>query len=182
MILFLLLILFFLKPRFFSQLFQTIIGRTFLVILILFITYCNPIWGLVFVLFLMIMYANYSVQLEGLELPTKAEQLKETEGLTLEMSKTKEAFAKEAFAKVETVKEVAKEASAKAIEAKKVVEKIKEKLAELQGEKKSEQTTEGFDLLGLEDKIKRGNFFQASNKNSDNVIPYEKSLFTPFHF
>jgi len=59
-ILFLFLVLFFLQPGVFSPLFQTILGRTFLVILIVYITYCNQTWGLslLFVLFLMMMYTN----------------------------------------------------------------------------------------------------------------------------
>lgn len=58
-ILFLFLVMFFLKPGFFSQLFQTVLGRSFLVFLIIYITYCNQIGGIFFVLFLMIFYSGY---------------------------------------------------------------------------------------------------------------------------
>jgi hypothetical protein len=49
------------------------------------------------------------------------------------------------------------------------------------------QSLEGFDLLGLEDRMKRGkqsNSIQVGNSynNSDDVMPYEKSFFSPFHF
>ena len=68
MIIFLLMVLFFLQPRVFSQLFQTILGRAFLVILIVYITYCNQIWGVLFVLFLIIMCSNDSIVVEGFDL------------------------------------------------------------------------------------------------------------------
>ena len=58
-ILFLFLVMFSLKPGFFSQLFQTVLGRSFLVFLIIYITYCNQIGGTFFVLFLMIFYSGY---------------------------------------------------------------------------------------------------------------------------
>jgi len=54
-------------------------------------------------------------------------------------------------------------------------------------EKAAKESLEGFDLLGLEDRMKRGkqsNFFQLGNlynNNSINVIPYEESFFSPFH-
>lgn len=59
-IIFLLLVLLFLQPKVFSQLFQTILGRAFLVILIVYITYCNQIWGvsLLFFIFLMIIHTT----------------------------------------------------------------------------------------------------------------------------
>ena len=58
-ILFLFLVMFFLKPGFFSQLFQRVLGRSFLVFLIIYITYCNQIGGTFFVLFLIIFYSGY---------------------------------------------------------------------------------------------------------------------------
>jgi len=83
MIIFLLMVLFFLQSRVFSQLFQTILGRAFLVILIIYITYCNQIGGVLFVLFLMIMHTNDST-VEGLSLRNNlisewSEKLKEEE-------------------------------------------------------------------------------------------------------
>ena len=89
MIIFLLMVLFFLQPRVFSQLFQTILGRAFLVILIVYITYCNQIWGVLFVLFLMIMHTNDSTLVEGFSpgLKKKIDQL--TDKLK-EQSKEKE--------------------------------------------------------------------------------------------
>ena len=83
MIIFLLMVLFFLQLRVFSQLFQTILGRAFLVILIIYITYCNQIGGVLFVLFLMIMHTNDST-VEGLSLRNNvisnlSEKLKEEE-------------------------------------------------------------------------------------------------------
>ena len=67
-IIFLLIVMFFLQPCVFSKLFQTILGRIFLVILIIYVTYCNQIWGVLFVLFLMIMCSNDSIVVEGFDL------------------------------------------------------------------------------------------------------------------
>jgi len=64
-IVFLLIGMFFLQPCVFSKLFQTILGRIFLVTLIIYVTYCNQIWGVLFVLFLMIMCSNDSIVVEG---------------------------------------------------------------------------------------------------------------------
>lgn len=68
-IIFLLFVLLFLEPKVFSQLFQTILGRAFLVILVVYVTYCNQIWGLslLFFIFLMIIHTDDSNTFEGLE-------------------------------------------------------------------------------------------------------------------
>ena len=85
-IIFLLMVMLFLQPCVFSKLFQTILGRIFLVILIIYITYCNQIWGVLFVLFLMIMCSNDSIVVEGLEnisisiLTKRAKELNTPEG------------------------------------------------------------------------------------------------------
>jgi len=67
-IIFLLFVLLFLQPKVFSQLFRTILGRAFLVILIVYVTYCNQILGVsvLFFIFLMIIHKDYSNILEGL--------------------------------------------------------------------------------------------------------------------
>ena len=54
-LLFLLLVLFFYQSNVFRQLFKTIWGRSFLVLLVVYITYCNQILGYLFVLFLIIL-------------------------------------------------------------------------------------------------------------------------------
>ena len=67
-IIFLLFVLLFLQPKVFSQLFRTILGRAFLVILIVYVTYCNQILGVsvLFFIFLMIIHKDHSNILEGL--------------------------------------------------------------------------------------------------------------------
>ena len=66
-IVFLLIVMFFLQPCVFSKLFQTILGRIFLVTLIIYVTYCNQIWGLLFVLFLIIISNHDSMLVEGFD-------------------------------------------------------------------------------------------------------------------
>jgi hypothetical protein len=87
-VLFLLVVLFFMKSTVFSQLFQTIMGRGFLILLIIFITYCNTILGLLFVIFLIMTYLSeenveyngYNNVMENFTTPVK---LKALEGLDL---------------------------------------------------------------------------------------------------
>jgi len=67
-IIFLIMVMFFLQPCIFSKLFQTILGRIFLVILIIYVSYCNQILGVLFVLFLMIMSNHDSIIVEGFDL------------------------------------------------------------------------------------------------------------------
>jgi hypothetical protein len=67
---FLFLVLFFVQPTILNDLFQTMAGRAFLVLSLIYITYCNQIVGLFFVLSLIVVYISWDTNepsyLEGL--------------------------------------------------------------------------------------------------------------------
>lgn len=192
-ILFLFLVMFFLKPSFFSQLFQTVLGRSFLVFLIIYITYCNQIGGIFFVLFLMIFYSgyfnynyntmnqhykaydnefnkNYSF-IEGFSSNNKKNNDLTKTTPTTPVTTTPVTTASQATSPVTTTPVTTTSPSSTV------------KPATTPTTTKSNVALEGFDLLGFEDTMKRGkqsNSIFVSNKYSmnDDVMPYDHSMFS----
>lgn len=135
------------------------LGRTFLIIFILYLSYCNKILGVVGVLFIIIMF-NSNVYYEGYTTPNNKAKLKKTVGVAAAAAAEAEAEAR--LAAAEAPAQVPAQVAA--------------------AEAPAQVAAEGFDILGIENNIKRGkqsNSITLNNlsQNSDSVLPYDTSPF-----
>ena len=182
-LLFLLLVLFFVKPRIFSQLFKSILGRGFLVLLIIFITYCHQVWGLIFVLFLIVLNSGiFNNETNGYPIINDDYQ-----GYYNEFDYN--------YSFIEGLKNHSNGKHPKKHLKKYPKKNNKTNMTKTTPLAPSTSTTttspmikttskslEGFDLLGLEDNMKRGKQSSTipmgqSRNSSDSVMPYEESMF-----
>ena len=153
-VLFLLLAIIISQSRMFDFLFNTALGRSFFLILLLIISYCNKILGVVTVLLVIIMMNNRDEMYYYYEGFTDASgnKMEDASGNRVDASGNK-------LAKVAVIKH-----------------------AESTKSSDSTTTTEGFDLLGTENSLKRGktsNSIPVNNsvRKSGNVDPYSSSSF-----
>jgi hypothetical protein len=160
------------QARTFDFLIDSALGRFFLIVFILCLSHCNKILGVVGVLFIVIMF-NTNMYSEGFET---------ADGKTI----TKPTDPKVDTTKIDTTN----------IDPTKLKENVKKQLSDaktnLDTAKATMNTTtdtsttttaaEGFDILGIENNIKRGkqsNSIPVNNfkHDSDSISPYEGSSF-----
>ena len=152
-VLFLLLAIIISQSRMFDFLFNTALGRSFFLILLLIISYCNKILGVVTVLLVIIMMNNRDEMYYYYEGFTDASgnKMEDASGNRVDASGNR-------VAKMAAIKHAKSTKSS------------------------DSTTTEGFDLLGTENSLKRGktsNSIPVNNsvRKSGNVDPYSSSSF-----
>ena len=185
-ILFLFLVMFFLKPGFFSQLFQTVLGRSFLVFLIIYITYCNQIGGTFFVLFLMIFYSgylNYDYSMMNDHYQAYDNEFNKNYSLLEGFSSQDKKKTTTSPATTTTPTSTTTSPTTTTTPATTASPTTSPTTTTTPATAKSNVALEGFDLLGFEDTMKRGkqsNSIFVSNKYSmnDHVMPYDHSMFS----
>lgn len=207
-IVFLLIVLFFIQPKIFNLFFQTFFGRCFLVLLIVYITYCHQIWGILFVLFLVIMYNNplgmndgsyqaynayqygngYSY-LEGFDVSGNRQDLsgniQDNSGNFQDNSGnfTSVSGNSQNDGSGNTMAHIA---MAKKMQGNNNTNSNNTNSNNNNNDKnKNNKSLEGFDMLGLENNMKRGKQSNSIPVNhgmrkSENVMPYEPSMSDPF--
>lgn len=156
----LLLVILLSQTKVFNFLLDTALGRMFLILFILVISYTNKILGVVSVLFIIIMFNNSSIaRREGFTDPSQDNLMSTTDKKAEEEEKSEEEKDK-VQQNIETNNNTSTSIPIVA----------------------TSTTTEGFDLIGTENNIKRGkpsNSIPVSGfmRESANVSPYENSNF-----
>jgi len=158
-VLFLLLAIIISQSRMFDFLFNTALGRLFFIVLLLIVSYCNQILGVVTVLLAILMFNHNDQQFyyEGFT-HDSANKIVDTSGNRVDASGNKVDASGNKLAKIAVIKHKSSTGSS------------------------SSNTTEGFDLLGTENSLKRGkksNSIPVNNsvRKSGNVDPYYSSSF-----
>jgi hypothetical protein len=171
----LLLIIAISQARAFNFLIDSALGRIFLIVFILFLSHCNKILGVVGVLFIVIMF-NTNMYYEGFET---------ADGKTI----TKPSDTSVDETNVDVIK-----VDATKVDTTKLKENVKKQLSDAKTNLDTAKATmntstdstttsaEGFDILGIENNIKRGkqsNSIPVNNfmRDADSVSPYEESSF-----
>jgi hypothetical protein len=159
-VLFLLLAIIISQSRMFDFLFNTALGRSFFLILLLIISYCNKILGVVTVLLVIIMMNNRDEMYYYYEGFTDASgnKMEDASGNRVDASGNRVDASGNRVAKMAAIKHAKSTKSS------------------------DSTTTEGFDLLGTENSLKRGktsNSIPVNNsvRKSGNVDPYSSSSF-----
>ena len=181
----LLLIIALSQARAFNFLIDSALGRIFLIVFILCLSHCNKILGVVGVLFIVIMF-NTNMYSEGFETSDGKTITKPTD--TTKTDTTKTDTTKTDTTKTDSTQADSTQSNTTQIEPTKLKENIKKQLSDaktnLDASKDTSSTTaaEGFDILGIENNIKRGkqsNSIPVNNfmHDSDSISPYEGSSF-----
>lgn len=145
------------QSKFFNFLLDTVLGRAVLILFILFISYTNKILGVVSVLFIIIMFNNSDISF--------------IEGFTSHSS-TNTTTTDDTTTNSSTTLTLTDEQKEQILS--KLQEKSKENTATTTS---SSAATEGFDIIGTENSIKRGkqsNSIPVNSfmKNSDAILPF----------
>jgi hypothetical protein len=164
------------QARAFNFLIDSALGRFFLIIFILCLSHCNKILGVVGVLFIVIMF-NSNMYSEGFETAS---------GKTI----TKPDDTKVDMTKVDTTKVDTTKVDTTNVDPTKLKENVQKKLSETKTNIDAVKSTldasstavEGFDILGIENNIKRGkqsNSIPVNNlmRDSNSISPYEGTSF-----
>ena len=164
------------QARVLNFLIDSALGRIFLIVFILCLSHCNKILGVVGVLFIIIMF-NTNMYSEGFETADGKTMTKPTDP-KLDASKVD-------TTKVDTTK-LKENAKKQLSDAKTNVDTAKASMdtakASMNMAKAPATGVEGFDILGIENNIKRGKQSNSIPVNSfmrdaDSVSPYEGSSF-----
>jgi len=169
------------QARVLNFLIDSALGRIFLIVFILCLSHCNKILGVVGVLFIVIMF-NTNMYSEGFETADGKTITKPTDP---KLDATKVDMTKVDTTKVDTTKvdttNLKENAKKQLSDAKTNIDTAK---AAMDTAKASAGATgvEGFDILGIENNIKRGkqsNSIPVNNfmRDADSVSPYEGSSF-----
>ena len=167
------LLLLFTQSHLFNFFLESFLGRIILIILILLASYIHKVFGVVVVLFLILIFNNNLSYFEGFEAGEKNET-KETVSTDL-----KDASGNQIKEKIEAKMTSAKEKTDGQVKK----EVSEDKTGNLKGKAenaKENESLEGFDIIGTENNLKRG---KQSNsipvnpftKDSTNVTPFEGS-------
>ena len=167
------------QAKAFNFLIDTALGRFFLIICIVGLSYSHKILGVVGVLFVIIMF-NSNVYYEGFGNKSKSDDDSSNDDSSDSNTQLDE----------DQIKAMIKEQIAEAAKNKASSENSSDDSSDNSSDKaKKFKASEGFDVLGIENSIKRGkqsNSIPVNNfmKDSDSISPYEGSSilgnFSPF--
>lgn len=184
------------QARAFNFLIDSALGRIFLIVFILCLSHCNKILGVVGVLFIVIMF-NTNMYYEGFGNNTSSSSSSNTKPTS---SSSSSSSSKPTFGSTSTSDSTdTTSSSTTQINTDQVKEMIKQQIADASNNNTSSDSTdssdsnkksknskntaaEGFDILGIENNIKRGkqsNSIPVNNfvHDSDSISPYEGSSF-----
>lgn len=178
------------QARAFNFLIDSALGRIFLIVFILCLSHCNKILGVVGVLFIVIMF-NTNMYYEGFGNNTSSSSSSSTKPTSSSSSSSKPTFGSTSTDTTSS--------STTQINTDQVKEMIKQQIADASNNNTSSDSSdssdsnkksknskntaaEGFDILGIENNIKRGkqsNSIPVNNfvHDSDSISPYEGSSF-----
>jgi hypothetical protein len=170
----LLLVVLLSQSKFFNFLLDTALGRAILILFILFISYTNKILGVVSVLFIIIMFNSSDIgYMEGFTAPSKNSDESSTTTSSTNTNDTTTTSTTTPALTEEQKQEL--------------ISKLQEKTKDISKDTSTTTTTsssvasEGFDIIGTENTIKRGkqsNSIPVNSfmKSSDDVMPFGGSF------
>jgi hypothetical protein len=167
----LLLVVLLSQSKFFNFLLDTALGRAILILFILFISYTNKILGVVSVLFIIIMFNSSDIgYMEGFTAPSKNSDESST---TTSSTNTNDTTTTSTTTPTLTDEEK-----------KQILSKLQEQIKDKDNSTtttSSSVASEGFDIIGTENSIKRGkqsNSIPVNSfmKSSDDVMPFGGSF------
>ena len=170
----LLLVILLSQGRVFNFLLDSALGRAILILFILFISYTNKIFGIVSVLFIIIMFNSSDISyMEGFTAPSS----KESDDSSTTNSSTKTNDSTTSSTTTPTLTDEQK---------KEIISKLQENSKDSSKDSSTTTTSssvasEGFDIIGAENTIKRGkqsNSIPVNSfmKNSDDIMPFGGSF------
>ena len=162
------------QSRFFNFLLDTALGRGFLILFILAISYTNKILGVASVLFIIVMFNSSDIgYLEGFTAPSSESS-----------SNSSMPSSRQSQGTTSTDTESSKKSDSLNL----TDEQKKQLLSQLQAKSKERDTStvtnsssvaaEGFDIIGAENNIKRGKQsnsipINSGSNNAENILPFE---------
>jgi hypothetical protein len=149
---------------------DTVLGRAILILFILFISYTNKILGVVSVLFIIIMFNNSDISfMEGFTAPSSRNTDSTSDNTTTSDTTSTDESNTNSSATLTLTDEQKQQ----------IMSKLQEKAKEnsTTTTTSSSTATEGFDIIGTENSIKRGkqsNSIPVNSfmKNSDDILPF----------
>jgi hypothetical protein len=173
----LLLVILLSQSKFFNFLLDTALGRAILILFILFISYTNKIFGVVSVLFIIIMFNSSDIgYMEGFTAPSSKnsdDDSSSTKNTTTSSTKTNDSTTTSTTTPTLTDDQK-----------KQILSKLQENIKDKDNSttnNSSSVAAEGFDIIGTENTIKRGkqsNSIPVNSfmKNSDDIMPFGGSF------
>jgi hypothetical protein len=157
----LLLVIVISQAKAFNFLIDSALGRAFLIIFILCLSYCNKILGVVGVLFIIIMFNNSRFMYEGFETTRTVNVV--TTPIVVDKEKAKQTLSNNIKAKIDSKNNESTTTTT------------------TDSSTASTSSSEGFDILGIENNIKRGKQSNSipvnKSRESSSIAPYDSSSF-----
>lgn len=173
------------QAKAFNFLIDTALGRLFLIIFILCLSHCNKILGVVGVLFVVIMF-NSNMYYEGFGNKTTSSSTDDSSTSTDVSSTSTDASSNSTSLNKDQIKEMIKQQlSANASNSSTTdttTDDSNNSSTKNTSKTKNSKAAEGFDILGIENSIKRGKQSNSIPVNSfmrdaDSIAPYEGTSF-----
>jgi len=157
---------------------DTVLGRFFLIIFILCLSHCNKILGVVGVLFIIIMF-NSNFYYEGFESTSSSSSSSKPTSRTNDDSSTDASSNSTTTMNTDQIKEMIKQQIS---DASKNNTSSSSSSSDTSSNLKNSKAAEGFDILGIENNIKRGkqsNSIPVNSfmRDSEFISPYEGTSF-----
>jgi hypothetical protein len=164
------------QAKTFNFLIDTALGRFFLIVFILCLSYCHKIFGVVGVLFIIIMF-NSNIYYEGFE--NKSDPNIDATTMEANADKIKHVVTKKI---IDASNNITTDDSNDTTISNNTTNDDKIKNVTVAKTVKDSKAAEGFDILGIENNIKRGkqsNSIPVNNfmRDADSVAPYDSSSF-----
>jgi ABC-type protease/lipase transport system fused ATPase/permease subunit len=166
------------QSKAFNFLIDTALGRFFLIVFILCLSHCNKILGVVGVLFIIIMF-NSNIYYEGFEDSSSSKPTSSSSSTDDSSNSTDASSNSTTTMNTDQIKEMIKQQIS---DASKNNTSSSSASSDTSSTSKNSKAAEGFDILGIENNIKRGkqsNSIPVNSfmRDSDSIFPYEGTSF-----
>ena len=166
------------QSKAFNFLIDTALGRFFLIVFILCLSFCHKILGVVGVLFIIIMF-NSNLYYEGFEDSSSSKPTSSSSSTDASSNSTDASSNSTTTMNTDQIKEMIKQQIS---DASKNNTSSSTTSSDTSSSSKNSKAAEGFDILGIENNIKRGkqsNSIPVNSfmRDSDSIFPYEGTSF-----
>ena len=166
------------QSKAFNFLIDTALGRFFLIVFILCLSFCHKILGVVGVLFIIIMF-NSNLYYEGFEDSSSSKPTSSSSSTDASSNSTDASSNSTTTMNTDQIKEMIKQQIS---DASKNNTSSSTTSSDTSSSSKNSKAAEGFDILGIENNIKRGkqsNSIPVNSfmRDSDSISPYEGTSF-----
>jgi ABC-type protease/lipase transport system fused ATPase/permease subunit len=166
------------QSKAFNFLIDTALGRFFLIVFILCLSFCHKILGVIGVLFIIIMF-NSNLYYEGFEDSSSSKPTSSSSSTDASSNSTDASSNSTTTMNTDQIKEMIKQQIS---DASKNNTSSSTTSSDTSSSSKNSKAAEGFDILGIENNIKRGkqsNSIPVNSfmRDSDSIFPYEGTSF-----